>query len=239
MFQFDGQWKQTPIYAIYTHWWIKRLFGVEDDKLRYYSNLIEQLIQSNGWIYNPDVSETQVRTRMKSELLMSLAMGIEILSYSKKLENYSDLFLATISSYPFTGYVSAEYFRMSALEKLGKTVAISKEIEYLLQYCQAGEGFCDFSVTSKVDDYMGTLKRVNRDKAIHSPLISMYANYISNINDKTKEMVNSKLINFGQYLIEKPMDIPAFRMRDIEVPFGSDITPLEIVSANYIIDHYN
>lgn len=57
---------------------------------------------------------------MKSELLMSLAMGTEILLPDKLSKHDKDRFEAALATMPLTGYVSAEYFRIKALKNIGR-----------------------------------------------------------------------------------------------------------------------
>ncbi|WKG33408.1 hypothetical protein [Priestia aryabhattai] len=237
LYNFNAQWKQSPVHALYTHWWIRGLFH-EDRKREELAEIVPTFIQSNGWIYNPNVSETQIRTRMKSELMMSLTMGAKILKHHNQLDKYKERLLATINGFSYTGYVSAEHFRTEAYKILDfKGNPLEDKYNDLIKDCVAVEGYSDFSIHSKVDDYMGTAKRTQRDKPIDSPLISMYVYYLSqSLNESSRELVKDKLRSYGQYLSENPMNIPAFRMRDINIPFGTDITPLEVISSSYLVE---
>lgn len=236
LYRFDNQYLQTPIHAIHTHWWMDNILEENIDH-DFYASLIESLIQQNGWIYNPDVSPTNIRTRMKSEYMMSMAMGVEILNSAGKLPYYKDRLAATLSSQGLTEYLSSEYFRQVALDVMDSSELKPVGVEKIIQSCEAGEGYCDFSITSKVDDYMGTMKRTARDKAIHSPLSSIHAHYLSQGKQNEIEVTN-RLKNFKQHLFDHPMDIPSFQMRDVQVPFGTDITPLELVAASYLIQAF-
>ncbi|KOF08642.1 hypothetical protein AC739_19155, partial [Planococcus glaciei] len=238
LYKFNEQWKQSPVHAIYTHWWIRGILE-EAQKREEIAELIPSLIQNNGWIYNPEVSDTQIQTRMKSELLMSMAMGIEILKHHNNLKPYSEKLLVTLMDCPNTGYISAEYFKVKAFEFLKFSPPISiHEFHYkLLRICNSGKGFSDFSITSKRDDYMGTLKRIQRDKAIDSPVISVYSHYLAQYFEESKKQdIYTDLNIYGNHLSKEPLDIPAFRMRDIDIPFGTAITPLELVASNYLIE---
>ena len=233
---FSGQWKQTPIHAIYTHWWIDRYNGSDASNINAYKGLIRNFIQPSGWIYNPAVSPTNPRTRMKSELMLSLSMGVEILSSQGLDQTQKSLFEAILSSTGLTGYLSAECFRMRALDMLGAIHLAPHGLPEVIDPCEAEEGYCDFSVESKVDDYMGTAKRTSRDKPIHSAISALHARQIAQYCDpETQQAVQSRLSNFAGYLSAYPLDIPAFRMRDIEVPFGTDLSPFEIFAASHII----
>ena len=238
LYKFDSQWKQTPIHAIYTHWWIKNFLkpdGVDHQK---YKDLILPFIQPSGWIYNESVSPTGIRTRMKSELMMSLAFGIQILSKGMIDQKIADKFRGLLSSTPFSGFLSAEYFRSVALDKLSSMELLPKQLASIFDLCEAGEGYCDFSLSSKVDDYMGTDKRISRDDVVHSAISTVHALYLSAFVDKKKKNeVLSKVQAFTAHLRKEPHDIPAFRMRDIDIPFGPGLTVLEIVSATYLLEN--
>lgn len=229
-----NQWHQTPVHAVHTRWWIENV--IDSSKVnRHYGNIIENFIQSNGQIYNPKVSETGLRTRMKAEFMMSLAMGTEILeSYGLLNRERKKVFEGILCSEPRTMYLSAEYFRCSALFNL--TSSVHLELGPVISNCEAGKGYCDFSMDLKVDDYMGTAKRSQRDVAVHSPLMSLYAYYLSNCSASiNSDDVIERLRTFGGYLKDNPFDIPAFKIRDLDIPFGTDVTPLEVIAASYII----
>ncbi|MNW41181.1 hypothetical protein D3C74_183110 [compost metagenome] len=238
LFKFDGQWLQTPVHAVYTHWWIEKLHNTQPNDAYY--DLIESFIQNNGWIYNPSVSPTNVRTRMKSELLMSFAMGIEMLNSSNRLTLYKERFEATLVGYPMTGFIAAEYFRLKVLQELGILGLLPATVGSMIKLCEAGQGYCDFAVQDKVDDYMGTAKRTQRDKAIHSPMVTLYVKQLSNYCEaESRTKINNKIISFGEHLYKNPLDVPAFRMRDIDIPFGTDLSPFEIISSSHIIGLYH
>ncbi len=231
-----NQWEQSPVHAIHSHWWIEKFNGAKQKDLKAYGDMIQELIQPSGWIYNPKVSPTNTRTRMRSELMMSIAMGLEILSFAGSLSDRRKIFESVLSSMPMTGYLSAEYFRLRSLKFLDSIKLAPHSLADVMTTCEAGEGYCDFSVESKVDDYMGTAKRVTRDKAIQSPISSLHANYVAVFcGEKVQNSVQSRLHNFGQHLLSEPFDIPAFRMRDIDVPFGTDLSPCEIIGASHIV----
>lgn len=238
LYKFDSQWKQTPIHAVYTHWWIKSFLksgGVDHQK---YKDLILSFIQPSGWIYNKSISPTGIRTRMKSELMMSLAFGIQILAEGTIDQKIAAKFRGLLSSTPFTGFLSAEYFRSVALEKLSSMELLPKQLASIFELCEAGEGYCDFSLSSKVDDYMGTAKRTSRDDVVHSAISSIHALYLSAFVDKQKQNeVLSRVRGFNAHIGKEPHDIPAFRMRDIDIPFGPGLTALEIVSATYLLEN--
>lgn len=231
-----NQWKQNTIHAIHGRWWMERILNSDFDDKPIVSS-IEQFIQSSGWIYNSMVSPTRLLGRMRAELMMSLAMGTEILLSARVLHKHKEVFHTLLSSTPRTNFLSAEYFRIKSLEHLDLTNIIPSQIEEVLSICEAGKGYCDFSVATKVDDYMGSRKRVGRDVALHSPVSSLHAYKISTYcGDAIKDHVGERIVSFGYYLKSNPFDIPHFRMRDIDIPFGTDLTPLEIIGASYITD---
>ena len=43
---------------------------------------------------------------------------------------------------------------------------------------------------------------------------------------------------YAEKLRKNPMGIPAFRMRDIEYPFGTSLTPLEVISSVIITNKF-
>jgi hypothetical protein len=233
LYQFT-HWIQTEVHAIHARQWIEKAAG-QTASLDY-PVLIEELIQPSGWIYNPAISPTGLRTRMKSEYLMSLAMGVEILSPSPILDRNRAHFEAVLSDTPITGYLSAEYFRQYALEVLGATQLAPAAINAVINSCEVGEGYCDFDVKAKVDDYMGTAKRVSRDIPVHSAISGLYALSLSSLCDEAEqERVSARLDSFGRHLIADPMDIQPFKMREIDIPFGTGLSPLETVAASGII----
>lgn len=239
LYGFGAQWHQTPVHAIYTRFWFDCLKG-QDGRFDSYADLVESFIQPSGWIYNPKVSVTQIRTRMRSEVFMSMAMGVEILSAAGRLEDvHREGCIATLASTPLTGYLSAEYFRAIAYEQLVSTVQMPIGIFGMIQDCQAGAGFSDFAVKNKVDDYMGTAKRTSRDFALHSPLAALHAAYLKGYtNDTEQEYINQRLKAFANHLTNEPFDISAFRIRDLPFDFGTDISPIELVCAAWIRQYF-
>jgi len=231
-----NQWLQTTVHSIHTRWWIERELNEDLISTRQYSSLLENFIQPNGWVYNPDVSCTGLRTRIQSEVMMSMAMSAEIFNFYNCLDDKKGKIEATISSKPLTKYLCTEFFRLKILDILGVTELAPKGLEGLIKSCEAGMAYCDFNVSGKVDDYMGTAKRTTRDKSIQSPLISLHARFVSEFCDEeTRKQVEQRLTDYGKHLEQYSFDIPAFKMRDIDIPFGSDITPIEIIAASVLI----
>jgi hypothetical protein len=224
-------WVQCEVHAIHARWWIEQACGVTSGLN--FQALIEDLIQPNGWIYNPQVSPTGMRTRMKSEYLMSLAMALQILKASGSLEKRRVHFEGLLSTEPSTGYLSAEYFRLVALKILHSPNLAPTTLPKILADCEVGKGYSDFDVRAKVDDYMGVAKRVGRDIPVHSALSALQALFLASSCEKdVYTQVLKRIQSFGNHIKSEPMDIQAFRMRDIDIPFGTGLSPLEIVAAS-------
>lgn len=232
-----NQWMQSPVHAIHTHWWMDSFCGVGP---RFdYRVLIEDRISTSGWLINLGVSETQTRNRMKSELFVSMLMGIEILSDSGAIDPYRTVFQGALSNEPRTMYVSAEYFRLRALEWLGSPNLSPAGLDQVVDSCVAGEGYCDFSLAGKVDDYMGTKKRIGRDVALRSPVSSLQASYVADFcGGAAAASATTRLMGFAMHISTNPLDIPAFRMRDIDTPFGTGISPVEVLAASAIVQAF-
>lgn len=240
-------WLQSPVHAVHCRWFIEQVCQAPEDSAQRYADLIIQMIQPSGWIYNPKVSLTRLRNRMKSEYMMSMAMGCEILAsvncpdksgsrFARDLSDYTRRFQATLSSTPLTDFLSAEYFRLKALSILQSTALAPTGLERVLSACKMNPGFSEFSVASKVDDYMGTAKRTARDQPVHSPLASLYANAIAAFCPKDVQSdVAVWLKAYGEHLQREPFDIPAFRIRDEDIPFGTDLSPLEVIAASFFV----
>jgi len=226
-------WIQNEVHAIHARWWVQRVCNV--DSGLDFQGLAESLIQPSGWIYNPQVSPTNLRTRMKSEYVMSLAMGVEILKSDGGLEPHRTEFEGLLSSTPLTGYLSAEYFRAFALNLLGRPELAPTALASVLATCEIGEGYCDFDVRAKVDDYMGTAKRTGRDIPVHSALSALHASFLANLCDpEAKNRTIERVKHFSEHIKSEPMDIQPFRMRDIDIPFGTGLSPLEVMAASRI-----
>jgi hypothetical protein len=195
--------------------------------------LIEDLVQPSGWIYNPQVSPTGMRTRMKSEYLMSFAMGMEILGAYDRLEKNRADFEGLLSSEPLTGYLSAEYFRAFALRLLDKKELAPASLSSVVTSCAVGDGYCDFNVKDKIDDYMGTVKRTGRDIPVHSALSALHALFLVTFcSEEVRPHIIEQVKRFGNHIKSEPMDIQPFRMRQIDVPFGTGLSPLEVIAAS-------
>jgi hypothetical protein len=242
LYKFSAQYKQSTIHAIYTKWWIQCLTDAKKVDHSFYADLILRKKQTDGLFYDKDISETILRHRMKTELTMSGAMGIEILRAGNKLTPELAVELATdlVSDIkcPQLGYMSMELFRLQALKLLNNVNLFPIGIEKHIDACAEGLaiGWCDFAMRSKVDSYMGTAKRTQRDKPIHSPLITCYVQVLAEqiYEQEMKEKVLRRVSDYANHLKRNPFDISAFQMRDIPVNFGTDKTPIEIICASYL-----
>lgn len=241
--KYANQYYQSSIHAIYTRWWIEHLFNSAVDNDRY-ADLILAKKQSDGLIYDRDISETIFRHRMKSEITLSMAMSVDILRAAGRLAEHNSIELATCIVNPLKcptlGYMSMEYFRLKALQILGFENLFPVGVEQHIEACSEhlSFGWCDFAINKKVDAYMGTAKRTQRDKPIHSPLIAYYVFVLlRQIQDSTLRMKYfQRLIDYARYLNANPMDIPSFQMRDIPLRFGADITPIEVICSSFLIN---
>jgi hypothetical protein len=242
LYNFENQFLQSSIHAIHTRWWIEALYNTNIDHERY-ARLVLSKKQTDGLFYDKDISETVLRHRMKSELTLSMAMAIEILEASQLITRQLAIELATDLCCPLKcpplGYMSMEYFRIRALEMLGYPAMFPAGIAEHITACSEdlNYGWCDFSMASKVDAYMGTKKRTQRDRPIHSPLICCCVRkLIQLVTDNAKRTsLIKRLDDYKIRLRNNPFDIPAFQMRDIPIAFGLDYTPIEIICASELI----
>jgi len=232
LFHFNQQWKQSPIHAIFARWWIERIAKVDE---RDWAETIKSYIQPNGWIYNPKVSVTNVRTRKRTELFMSMHMGCQILKPSEFNGISKDRLIAAINSIPSTKYVSAEYFRYQALRLLDAIDQMATNIAEILTKCQTEPGFSDFSIEDKTDDYMGSKKRVTRDKAVFSPMSTLFALYLAHNFNIPKQLIANWRKKVQHHLTIDPLDIPALQMRDLTPNFGDGTTIFEVLAASVLL----
>jgi hypothetical protein len=134
-----------------------------------------------------------------------------------------------------TGYLSAEYFRLFALRLLDVPELAPANLPAALTACETGAGYCDFDVKAKIDDYMGTAKRTGRDIPVHSALSTLHALALSSAcNGDIQAHVKKRVQDFGRHINSEPMDIQPFRMREIDISFGTGLSPLEIISGSGI-----
>jgi hypothetical protein len=223
-----NQWRQSTVHAIYSRWWIEGNLGRNPDK---YVDMTEKLVQPDGWIYDPISSETRIRTRMRSELFMSLAFGSEILVKGESSKVSREQLVATASSISATPYISAEYFRLRALQFLGRPEQMVVGVSELLSKCRTKVGFADFSIKDKIDDYMGVAKRSSRDIAIFSPVSTLHALRLAEASGADKKQIQTIRDEVRAHFENDPLDIPSFRMRDLAPEFGEGKTIYEIIAA--------
>lgn len=242
--KFDAQYLQSTIHSIHTRWWIEKLSNINSNYNKY-ANLILSKKQDDGLIYDKSVSETILRHRMKLELTYSMAMSVEILKSAEIFKTRKELAIEIATNIvsqkkcPCLGYISMEYFRLNTLRQLNHEALFPAGISESIDLCKDGlaVGWCDFSIKSKIDAYMGTAKRTQRDKPIHSPLIACHtASLLEKVEDREKQTYHrNRLEEYCYHLKKHPMDIPSFQMRDLTIPFGADKTPIEIICASYLI----
>jgi hypothetical protein len=241
--KFGNQYCQSTVHAIHTRWWIERINNSAAVNHERFANLVLAKKQIDGLVYDRDVSETILRHRMKSELTMSMAMAVEILGEASKLtRDLSTEFATDITcsvKCPPLGYMSMEYFRLKALQILGHEELFPVGIQEHIDACSEDipVGWCDFAMRSKVDAYMGTAKRTQRDTPIHSPLIACQISaLIGKVDDlEKKKSFQQRFVDYSCHLRDNPMDIPAFQMRDVPIRFGADRTPIEVICSSFLI----
>jgi hypothetical protein len=241
LYGFGSQYQQSTIHAIHTRWWIETCLSSTTDHERF-AEMVAAKRQSDGLIYDADVSETVLRHRMKSELTLSMAMAVEILAAAGRLTPQLSLELATAlvdpKKCPTMGYMSAEYFRLFALQAMGQVPLMPTGLAEHVVACAKGlsVGWGDFAMASKVDAYMGTAKRTQRDKQIHSPVIACHVAALIEVLPTAQQAIEQKrLSEYSSHLRNHPADIPAFQMRDVPIPFGADRTPIEALCASHLI----
>ena len=240
---FAAQYRQSTVHSIHTRWWVELLCAPDKCDHARFAKLIEAKLQSDGLFYDFDVSGTVLRHRMKSELTMSSATAAEILLAATKLDDAAALKLATNlcdqKKCPSLGYMGMEYFRLNALRTLGHEKLFPVGIEDAIVACAEGlpVGWCDFAMSGKIDAYMGTAKRTQRDKPIHSPLTARHVGSLAGQvkSEKAISEIKERYDAYRLHLTKNPMDIPAFQMRDVPIPFGADRTPIELICASAIV----
>lgn len=243
LYKFKNQYVQSTIHSIHTRWWIEKLAVPEKVDHAKFAGWILAKKGPNGLIIDADVSPTVLRHRMKAEISMSAAMGAEILCEAGRLTDELRSELATSlcdpRKVPPLGYMISEQLRLAALRTLGHQEQFPTGIGEHIKACEVGldHGWGDFPMASKVDAYMGTAKRTSRDKPIHSPLVACHvAALLVKVDDPThRNALIDRLAIYSRYLAENPLDIPAFQMRDIPIPFGADLTPIEAACASHLI----
>ena len=179
---------------------------------------------------------------MKTEITASMAYAVELLQAAGRLtdELRTELVASLVDhrKCPPSGYMSAEYFRWQVLKMLDATQHFPVGIAEAIEACAVGlnVGYGDFSIADKRDAYMGTAKRVARDKPIHSPLIACHVKALAEAvpSAPEKARIETRLAAYQAHLRANPMDIPAFQMRDVPIPFGADKTPIEIICAAWL-----
>jgi hypothetical protein len=238
LYGFANQAVQSTIQAIHTRWWLESVHNAAAVDHGKYADLLLERKLRDGLVYDHDVSETILRHRMKTEITASMAYATEILIAAGRLaDGLRTELVASLVDHrkcPPSGYMSAEYFRLRVLQMLNATEHFPVGVAEAIQACAVdlNVGYGDFSMVDKKDAYMGTAKRVARDKPIHSPLIACHVRALLDAVPRGERApIEERLGAYRAYLRKNPMDIPAFQMRDVPIPFGSDKTPIEVICA--------
>ncbi len=241
---FENQSVQSTIVAAHTRWWLATLRDDASVDHTWYAQWLLKQKYKDGLIYDHDVSDTVLHHRMRTELTMSLAYALEILCRAKMMNKVRDNILASLVDshlFPPSRCMSTEYFRLQALKMLNATCHFPNHIEKAIEACKMdlAVGFCDFAMVDKRDSYMGTAKRTDRDKPIHSPLTACHVMALLPFvqSNEAKKRFEAWLAAYSDHLRENPLDIPAFQMRDVPVPFGADKTPIEVLCAAHLIEN--
>lgn len=239
--RFDAQYLQSTVHAIHSRWWIEGLNGRTLDHDAFADRILAKK-QADGLIYDRDISETILRHRMKSELTLSATQAIEILSAAGRITSAVAVTIATPLADPKTcpplGYVTMESFRLQALTLLGHAKLFPVGLDAWVPKWETGleYGWSDFSIADKVDAYMGTAKRTQRDKPVHSPLVACHVAALRPVlADTTRLHIETRMADYRTHLLAQPNDIPAFQMRDVTIPFGADRTPIEAICASHLM----
>lgn len=246
LYNFENQYLQSTIHAIYTRWWIERQAKPQTVDHGRYAELMLAKKGTDGLIIDSDISPTTLRHRMKAEISMSAVMAAEVLAAADQLSDRLRIELATSladpKKVPPLGYMTSEQFRLAALRILGHEEQFPTGIEEHIKACEEGldRGWGDFSIASKVDAYMGTAKRTSRDKQIHSPLVACHVNVLAGkvCDVHLHDAIMSRLSSYAAILKLDPLDIPAFQMRDVPIAFGVDMTPIEAICASHLIANF-
>jgi hypothetical protein len=233
LYGFGDQWRQADAHSIYARAWVE--LNTQGEFEPRWRDQMSALIQPSGWIFNPRVSPTTLRHRMRSEQFMQLAMGASLLVGGMS-DATRDAITAAAVSFPTTSYVSAEYFRFRTLQLVDRLEQMVVGTPDVLKQVKTIPGFSDFSLASKTDAYMGTAKRTQRDVVIFSPICTLYALELATALEI--DLPDEAWTDAAQYLRAKPLDIPAFRMRDLTAPFGDSVTAHEIIAAAILVDEY-
>ncbi len=237
---FQDQWEQVTIHSVHSRWWVECGTAGEDcvDHERFVDILATK--DSGGWIYDGDVSPTTTRHRMKSELFLGLAMALEIYGAANRLPDVKASAVMALEGQPASGYVSAEYFRLRALAVLGRPDLVPDGVTRGLEACALADGVCDFDVAAKIDPYMGTRKRVGRDVTVRSPISTAQAVAVfESLGCDSSSRVLVAAEAFADDLssaVDLDSVVEPFRMRDVPVPFGPGLTPLEVLNAASLVE---
>jgi hypothetical protein len=229
---FSKQWEQYSIGAAYSQYWIRKHLSCTQIDFDYLNSKRD----ATGLYFDIDISPTKTSHRMKTEIAASTAMVLEMNQDLKFLESHNpgQIMSAMDNSmlFPRYKYLSLEYFRKVIMDLHSEQKNDADLLEGFLKKCalEAKYGWSDFMMNEKLDDYMGTAKRTSRDSNIHSPMLALYVNYLTELGTRSVE-IKDRLTEFTSHLVTDPWDIPAFKMRDLPYEFGPGITTLEALAA--------
>lgn len=227
----ENQWLQIDVYTEYSHWLISILN--DKDNTNHKSKLVMKYANTSGLFFNPENSPTELKYRMKSEYLCQTLMALEVSPIDEEL---ADKLKDTMKNGKITPYISAEYFKFRICEKLNFEVDYhsKKNIQMLISRCKADVGLCDFDSQNKTDDFMGSQKRTVRDQTIFSPISTLQGVYLCEkvgLHSLAEALVNEAY----QYYQTNSIDLTAFKMRDIEIPFGPGASVTEVAALHTLV----
>ncbi len=239
--QFDAQSVQVTVNSIHARWWLESSASASTVDHGLFASFLAAKRQSSGLYLDNDVSPTVTRHRMKLEVAQSAAQAAEILNAAGSLDrstaNSMAEALTSPGAFPATNYLSAESLRARALAILGRLDLSVASASDVLAVCTEGlsHGWCDFAIREKVDAYMGTAKRVGRDKPVSSPLLACHAEYLARFiaGEAESRAFASRMADYRAALTNGSVSVDAFRMRDLRFPFGPGMTPLEAIATSH------
>jgi hypothetical protein len=227
----ENQWLQIDVYTEYSHWFISILNG--KDNTRHKSKLVMKYANTSGLFFNPENSNTELKYRMKSEYLCQTLMALEVTPIDEKS---IDKLKETIKNSKMNPYISAEYFKFRICEKLNFEVDYhsKKNIQMLISRCKADVGLCDFDSQNKTDDFMGTKKRTARDQTVFSPISTLQGVYLCK-KVGLHNLADILVAEAHQYYQTNSIHLVAFKMRDVEIPFGPGVSVTEVAALHTLV----
>lgn len=231
LYRTENQWLQMDVYTEYSHWFIAKLHGIDNGKEK--SKLMMKYSNDSGLFYNQENSETILQYRMKSEYLCQTLMALEVILPNKAL---IDQLKETMQNSKMNPYISAEYFKIRICEEGGFNLDYhtKENIQMLISRCKADVGLCDFDSQNKSDDFMGSKKRTARDQTIFSPISTLQGVYLCN-KFGLDDLASLLIEEVYQFFQTHSINLTAFKMRDIEVPFGPAVSVTEVAALHTLV----